>query len=108
MLKPIRIDGSTGRVIHPDRTVRVTKQKSLGGPDTIRWHIVKGKSLAPFRVHFAHTPFDASTPPQDITVSAGSGTSATFTVAASVDTYKYSIYDKHNNKTDDPSIIIVP
>jgi hypothetical protein len=108
MRKEIRINGSTGQVLDPERTLRVTREKSEGGPDTVRWLVVGKKSRAPFRVHFAHTPFYGSTapPPEDVGVPGGSA-SATRKVAAPVGTYKYSVYDRLNVKTDDPSIIIV-
>ena len=106
MRKEIRIDGATGRVIDSERNVHVHKEASLGGKDKIRWIIVGTLSNAPFRVHFAHTPFDTDDVPQDINVSGTTGHSATKTVEASIDTYKYSVYDKTNTKTDDPNIII--
>ena len=106
MRKDIRIDGATGEVLDTERTIYVRRDKKRGGPDKVRW-IINGKSsLAPFRVHFAHSPFDALANAEDITVPS-SGKSDTLTVAAPVENYKYSIYDKDDNKTDDPSIIIV-
>ena len=106
MRKEIRIVGATGEILDSERNVHVTKQASLAGPDKVRWIIVGTKSNAPFRVHFAHTPFDTADTPQDINVSDITGKSATLTVKRPPDTYKYSVYDNTNTKTDDPNIII--
>ena len=106
MRKEIRIEGATGRVLDSERNVHVHKKANLGGKDKIRWIIVGTLSNAPFRVHFARTPFDAAEGPQDINVSDITGYSATKTVKASIDTYKYSVYDNTDTKTDDPNIII--
>ena len=106
MRKEIRIDGATGRILDSERNVHVHRDTTLGGKDKIRWIIVGTTANAPFRVHFAHTPFNTADTPQDINVSDVTGRSATFTVKASVDTYKYSVYDNTNTKTHDPNIII--
>lgn len=106
MLKTIRI-GNDGRIVGPDRQVRTTRRRELGGPDQVQW-IRVGADSRPYTIFFrTDSPFRQGSAPQRIPVPPDSPSMAyTVDEAQPVKTYKYDVLDANDGVLDDPDLII--